>query len=202
MLHEESSERYSVSHGAHPSQPLPIWWTLTRASSTAPRLPSPERTSSPARLSHPPLFINDPSRTEKCAAWKLLVTPCSDTPMLRSGLCLRRRRRSITTPHLAPNGELAEQLSNWPPCSPALLFLVVSQCMITSYGQWTADAVDTRERRERDERDERDERGAQTHGAGAGWLASRFAHCECKCEREVRGVRRPAHGTRSGGCRC
>ncbi|KAJ1214424.1 hypothetical protein NDU88_002043 [Pleurodeles waltl] len=54
----------------------------------------------------------------------------------------------------------------------------------------------------RRERDERDERGAQTHGAGAGWLASRFAHRECKCEREVRGVRRPAHGTRSGGCRC
>ncbi|KAJ1097659.1 hypothetical protein NDU88_002776 [Pleurodeles waltl] len=42
----------------------------------------------------------------------------------------------------------------------------------------------------RETRETRDERGAQTYGAGAGWLASRFAHRECKCEREVRGVRR------------
>ncbi|KAJ1159124.1 hypothetical protein NDU88_011794 [Pleurodeles waltl] len=42
-------------------------------------------------------------------------------------------------------------------------------------------------------RETRDERGAQAYGAGAGWLASRLAHRECKCEREVRGVRRPAH---------
>ncbi|KAJ1115701.1 hypothetical protein NDU88_003923 [Pleurodeles waltl] len=40
----------------------------------------------------------------------------------------------------------------------------------------------------------RDERGAQTHNACAGWLASRFAHRECECEREVRGVRHTVRG--------
>ncbi|KAJ1163118.1 hypothetical protein NDU88_003581 [Pleurodeles waltl] len=50
----------------------------------------------------------------------------------------------------------------------------------------------TRERRET----RRETRGAQAYGAGAGWLASRLAHRECKCEREVAsGVQR----TRSGG---
>ncbi|KAJ1202613.1 hypothetical protein NDU88_006410 [Pleurodeles waltl] len=56
------------------------------------------------------------------------------------------------------------------------------------------DGLDLHRAHERDERREELRRAA--YGAGAGWLASRLAHRECKREREVAsGVQR----TRSGG---
>ncbi|KAJ1109246.1 hypothetical protein NDU88_006609 [Pleurodeles waltl] len=93
MPHEENGERCSVSHDAHPSQPLSKHWSQTRASRSAPQPPLPECAPSPARPPHPPSFGNLSEDT------RLLNSAPLSLQRLSSGFCFLTPQRHSAPPH-------------------------------------------------------------------------------------------------------